>query len=560
MSAPHTESPQTDPITVEVIRNKLDGISNEMHWTLLSSSFSPIVKEGMDASAGLFMANGASLSQAHAIPAHLGALIPCIATILRRFPVAGMRPGDAYCMNDPYDGGAHVPDIALLIPVFVNDRVIALSATMSHHQDMGGMTPGSLPTNATDIYQEGVVIPPVKLIDQGVYNDTFVSMMRANIRLPDIFMGDLNAQVAAARVGARRLGELATSFGPGITDVFDLLLDRSETLTRQAITALPDGVYRSVDIMDNDGLDLDRRIRIEVAVIIEGSDITVDFTGTSDQVRGPFNSSPAATMAAVYYAIRAITGSDIPTNAGCFRPVHLVLPPSSFVNPSRPAPLNGRSIAAKLIGNNVIGALASVTPDRVKGYNGSQHILVFSGEREDGRPFVVTETIAAGTGAHLHGDGVDMLESDVANGMNMPSEAMEMDFPIRVERFDLRPDSGGAGEHRGGLGCTRVYLALRDNIGFVHRGQHHYGGPRGIAGGGHGGAARTVIQCTDGTIEVIPSKMTGKLNAGDRLILQTPGAGGFGDPRRRPRDLVRADVADGRVSAEQARDIYGLAD
>jgi N-methylhydantoinase B/oxoprolinase/acetone carboxylase alpha subunit len=330
--------PPLDPITVEVIRNKLEGIANEMEMTLLKSSFSPIVKEGLDASASLFTPDGTTLAQACAIPIHLATLIPAIAAILESYPVATMQEGDTYIINDPYCGGTHLPDIAIVAPVFHGGSVIALSGAMTHHGDVGGMTAGSVPTNATEIYQEGIRIPPLKLRIAGAYNETLVKILRQNVRTPDAFMGDLNAEIAACNVGARRLSELADVDGVDyLARVFDDLLDRSEIMTRKALTAIPEGTYRYVDYLDNDGIVLDQRVRIEVAVTVRDGNIDFDFEGTSPQVKGPMNCVRSGTLAAVCYAVRALTDSHIPSNGGCFRPISLQVPPGCLVYPSNPA-------------------------------------------------------------------------------------------------------------------------------------------------------------------------------------------------------------------------------
>src|SRR5215471_12768146 len=311
-----------DPITLEVLRNKLDGIANEMQLTLVRSSFSPIVKEGLDASASLFTVRGETLAQAIAIPIHLATLIPAIARILSVYPLSTMSDGDVYMMNDPYLGGTHLPDIALVQPIFASGRPVAISATMTHHQDMGGMSPGSIPTTATEIFQEGLRIPPLKFRDKGQYNDTLVAIIRQNVRIPDAVMGDLNAQLAACNVGARRIAALAAELGDNhALAIFDELLDRSEVLTRAALRTIPDGTYRHVDFSDNDGIDLDRHIRFEVAVTVKDGSFHCDFTGSSPQVRGPFNCVPSGSLAAACYALRAVTDPTIPTNAGCFRPI-----------------------------------------------------------------------------------------------------------------------------------------------------------------------------------------------------------------------------------------------
>jgi N-methylhydantoinase B/oxoprolinase/acetone carboxylase alpha subunit len=543
-----------DPVTVEVTRNRLDGIANEMETTLLKSSFSPIVKEGLDASASLFTIAGETLAQAIAVPIHLATLIPCVAAFLREFPLATMRDGDIYIMNDPYLGGTHLPDIALVAPVFHQGKVIALAGTMTHHQDVGGMSPGSIPTNATEVFQEGVRIPPLKYRDAGVFNDTLIRMLRQNVRIPDTLIGDLNAQVAACNVGARRLDALATRTGVDtLLAIFDELLDRSETMTRDALSAIAPGTWRYHDFLDNDGLELDRRIRIEVAVRIADSHMHVDFTGTSAQVRGPFNCVPSGSQAAAYYALRAITAASIPTNGGCFRCVSLELPYGSLVNPREPAPVCSRTATIKRITGTILGALGQVLPERVGAASaGELVVLAFGGAREDGSRYVTGEMIASGSGASPMRDGVDVIETDASNCMNLPAEALELESPIRVLRTGLRADSGGPGKRRGGLGIVREYEVLSGEVQFTYRGERHYCAARGAAGGGDGAMAHAAIHRAGGAVEEIPSKRVTTLCRGDRVVIETAGGGGYGDPGKRERARVEADLADGKVTAHAA--------
>ncbi|HEV2956700.1 MAG TPA: hydantoinase B/oxoprolinase family protein [Xanthobacteraceae bacterium] len=547
-----------DPVTVEVVRNKLDGIANEMELTLLKSSCSPIVKEGLDASASLFTLQGETLAQAVAIPIHLATLIPCVARILAEFPLDTMREGDLYCMNDPYLGGTHLPDIAVIMPVFARGRPLAFSATMTHHQDVGGMTPGSVPTDATEVFQEGIRLPPLKLREGEKFNDTLLQILRRNVRIPETFEGDLMAQVAACSVGARRLSALAENYGDNhLTAIFADLLDRSEAMTRDVLRSLPNGTYRAVDFLDNDGVDLDRRIRIEVAVTIDGNGMSIDFTGSSAQVRGPFNAVPSGSLAAACYVVRAITDPTIPTNGGCFRPIALRLPEGSIVNPREPAPVNARTATIKRIAGTILAALAQAAPGRVPADSGGELlVLAFGGERPDGTRYVTGELVAGGSGASAGKDGVDVIETDATNCMNLPAEALELDAPIRVHRVALRPDSGGAGAQRGGLGTLREYEILHGDVRFTHRGERHFIAPKGRGGGGDGAMARTVIHRAGGGEETVPSKLVTTLHAGDRVVFETAGGGGYGDPAARDPAQVRADLADGKISPEGAK-AYG---
>jgi N-methylhydantoinase B len=552
----------TDPITLEVIRNKLEGIANEMQTTLLHSAFSPIVKEGMDCSAAVFTADGQTMAQATAIPIHLATMIPALQAVLQKYPLSSMGAGDVYLLNDPYCGGTHLPDITLFVPVYADGRVVAFSVTTVHHQDMGGMAPGSIPTNATEIYQEGLRIPPLKWVEAGRENETLREIMRLNIRLSDTFFGDLNAQLAACRVGERRLRELCGVYGAdGIGHAFRLLLDRSEAMTRAALRKLPEGTFGYVDYLDNDGVMLDRKVRLEVAVTLRDGTIHFDFSGTDAQLKGPLNCVPSGAQAAAYYAVRALTDPGIPTNGGCFRPVSLHLPAGSLVNPVAPAPVNARTATIKRMCGMMVGALADAVPQRVPAASASvSTMLAFGGRREDGSSFIVSELVAAGTGASQSGDGVDCLQTDGSNSMNLPIEALSMDAPVRVLRFGLRVDSGGAGRQRGGLGVVKEYAFLADDIRFTYRGERHFTQARGSHGGQPGAMARAVIHRADGRVEEIRSKTVTTVSRGDRLLLETAGGGGFGDPRTRARESVLADLRNGKVSAAAAREIHGFED
>lgn len=552
-----THAEVRDPITTEVIRNKLEGIANEMELTLLKSSFSPIVKEGLDTSASLFTVNGETLAQACAIPVHLATLIPALRAMVEKFPIAGMREGDAYILNDPYCGGTHLPDIAIMTPVFHRGRVIALSATMTHHGDIGGYSPGSLPPGATEIYQEGLRLPPLQFRIAGEYNETLVAILRQNSRLPDTLMGDLNAQLAACTVGVRRLQELAQRYGAEfVMAVFEELLERSETMTRQALATIPAGTYRYVDYLDNDGIDLETPVRIEVAVTVRDGTIEFDLAGTDPQLRGPLNCVPSGSQAAAYFAVRVLTDAAIPTNGGCFRPVSLKLPKGSLVNPEEPAPVNARTSTIKRIATCMVSALAAILPDRVAAPSaGTLLVVAFAGRRASGERFIVGELIAGGSGAGRDRDGVDVVDTDASNCMNLPAEALEMEAPLRLHRVALRRDSGGCGQYRGGLGVIREYEVLADGVTFTHRGERHFSAAPGLDGGLPGASAHSVIRRSDGREQTIPSKLLTVLDRGDRVIVQTPGGGGYGDPKRR-RD-VAADVANGKVGAAAAHERYG---
>ncbi len=558
-----------DPILLEVLRNRLDAIADEMELTLLKSAASPIVKEGLDASAALFNVQGETVAQAAAIPIHLGALQFGAQRIVRAFPPERMREGDAFILNDPYDGGTHLPDITLAVPVVAersadapDGRVVALACTMCHHQDVGGRTPGSVPTDATELYQEGVIIPPTQLFRAGELDENLFRLLTRNVRLPDVFTGDLMAQVAAGRLGGVRLRELFAAHGTAaVLAYIDELLGRAETLTRREIEGIPDGEYRFEDWLDDDGVDVGTRVKIAVTVRVHGSAMTFDFTGTDPQVRGPFNSVPASTMSAVFYAIRAVSDPSIPNNGGCFRAGDVVLPEGTIVNPRPPAPGACRTATIKRIADTILGALVRALPHRMPAANSGTLLVMALGGRDPatGKPFVASELAAGGMGARPDKDGIDVIETDVSNCMNIPVESVEMNFPLRIPRARLWSGSGGAGRFRGGLGLEKVFEATETDVLISHRGERFASSPWGLHGGAPGRSAHAFIVRKDGRREDLPSKKMIVLHPGDQLWEYIAGGAGYGDPLERETDAVLADVLDRKVSRNEARDVYGVA-
>jgi N-methylhydantoinase B len=550
-----------DPITLEVLRNKLEDISDEMEITLLKSSHSTVVKEALDASAAIFDAFGNQIAQAIASPIHLGMILPAVSRIVELFPPETMREGDVFVLNDPFDGGTHLPDVVMTVPIVADGETIGLAVAITHHQEMGGRSAGSTPMDASEIFQEGLRIPPLKLYDQGEPNETLFAMLERNVRIPDTVRGDLDGQLAACATGIRGVRLLVEHYGVDVLrSCMVELLDRAEKMTRAEIERIPDGVYRFVDYLDNDGFDLERRIRIEVAVTIDGSDFMVDLTGSDPQVRGPINCVPASTLSAIYYVVKVVTDPSIPNNAGCYRPVRTILPEGSIVNAKPPAAVNGRAVVVRRIVDAMLGALAQALPDRVPAAS-SGHPLVCSMGGLDpatGRPYVTSEIGTGGMGARPGKDGVECVQTDTSNSQNVPVEALELEFPLRVGSYRLRRDSGGPGRFRGGLGFEKSFEALRGTVAISHRGERNHTAPWGLFGGGAGAMAKSRIVRADGSVEHFPSKAELRLEPGDRLEVWTTGGGGHGDSLTRDPALVLADVIDQKVSPEQADEAYGV--
>ena len=550
-----------DPITLEVIRNRLDAIADEMEITLLKSSHSPIVKEALDASAALFDARGQQIAQATAAPIHLGMIIPAVERFLEVFPPETMREGDVFVLNDPFDGGTHLPDVVAAVPVIVDEKVRALSVAITHHQEMGGRNPGSTPMDVTEIFQEGLRIPPLRLYDAGEPNTTLFAMIERNVRVPGVVVGDMMGQLSACHVGKQGLLDLIERYDTAvISEAMDELLDRAERLTRAAIEEIPDGTYRFVDYLDNDGINPDRRVRIEVSITIDGSEFCADLTGSEPQVAGPINCVPASTLAAIYYVLRAVTDPAIPNNAGCYRPARVILPDASVVNARTPAAVNARSVVVRRIVDAMLGALAPALPDRIPAASNGHPLVMSMGgiDPKTGRSYVTSDIGTGGMGGRPGLDGLEAIQTDTSNAQNIPVEALEIESPIRVGHYRLRADSGGAGRYRGGLGLERSIESVRGDVRVSHRGERHYTAPWGLFGGMAGASSRSVLVSADGSESVIPSKLDLVLHAHDRLELWTTGGGGHGDPLERDPDSVLEDVLDGKVTVGAAEEIYGV--
>jgi N-methylhydantoinase B len=554
------DSTTIDPITLEVIRNRLDVIAAEMEGTLIRSAFSVVLKEGADCSCALFTVDGDTMAQSVALPQHLGVLAATVKSLLRSFPPQTMEEGDVYIMNDPYDGGTHLPDITALTPVISNGRCVAMAASMAHHSDLGGMAIGSLPPDATELFQEGLVLPPIKLINKGVFDEQIRGILLKNVRMPAFLDADLGAQIASIRTGAARFNTLCQEFGEENVLVYiDELMDRSEALTRARIAEIPDGNYTFVDYIDNDGIVLDKRVKIQATLTISGSDIHVDFTGTDPQVAGAANAAFSHAACVTYYCVRCITDPSLPNNAGCFRPITVHLPEGTLVNPRHPAPVNARTMTVCRMTDVIFGCLAQAAPERVRASSSSMQGVSFSGRRaSDGRAYVYLELFCGGMGARPTKDGVDYIETDITNMMNAPTEAVELEYPLRIHTMRLKTDSGGAGLHRGGLGMCKIFEVTEGPLEVTHRGDRHFSRPWGLKGGKPAMPWSSVVKRTDGSAHKVPARERFTLRSGDILVCDTAGGGGYGDPLVRPVAKVAEDVIEAKVSRQAAANDYGV--
>jgi N-methylhydantoinase B len=533
-ASPHTTPlPDADPIRLELYRHRFEGVADEMGVTLRRTSYSPNIKERLDFSCAVFDGVGQMVAQAAHIPVHLGAMPASMSAALDA--VDTWHPDDVVILNDPYAGGTHLPDITMISPVFAapdasdgatSGAPLFFVASRAHHADVGGMTPGSLPLS-TEIFQEGLIIPPIKLYRGGTLNEDVQRLILRNVRTPEERTGDLAAQRAAHTVGTRRLHHLIEAYGrPEVTAYAQHLQTYSERLIRGALADAPDGTFTFDDVLELE----QGTATIRVAATLDGEAVQFDFTGTDPVVDGSLNAVLSITQSACYYVVRSLLDGPVPMNAGCFAPVAVTAPAGCLVNAQPPAAVAGGNVeTSQRIVDAVLGALAQAMPDRIPAASqGTMNNLTIGGQRADGTSYAYYETIAGGMGAHAAGDGLSGVHVHMTNTLNTPVEALERTFPFRIRTYALRTGSGGAGQHRGGDGLVREYelLAPATVTMLSTRRQH---GPWGLAGGADGTSGRNVLIRPGSSEEVLSAQFTRRLSTGDRLRIETPGGGGHGE-------------------------------
>ena len=551
-----------DPVTLEVLRNACVAVAEEMNATLVRTAYSPNVTERRDCSTALFDADGEMIAQAETMPVHLGAMPFSVAAAVDAFDLG---PGDSVLLNDPYRGGAHLPDLTLVTPVFADGELVAYAANRAHHADIGGARAGSVAADSTEIYQEGLRIPPVKLHEGGETNEAVVDLLLANVRTPDERRGDLRAQEAANETGRERFLDLVDRYGADtLRAALDAIKDYSERRMRAEIAALPDGTYRFADALDDDGRG-NRNLPVEVAVAVSGDSVRVDFDGTAPQTEGPINAVFAVTASATYYAVRCVTDPDIPPNEGCYRPVDIDAPEGTIVNPTLPAAVVGGNLeTSQRVTDVVLGALAGAAPESAvaAGQGTMNNVTVGGIDPRDDSPYAFYETEGGGFGGRAGLDGMDAVHVHMSNTMNTPAEVLETAYPLRVRRYELRPDSGGAGEFRGGLGLRRDIEIRGDRATVSLLAERHESQPYGLVGGDPGASGAAFLLSdgsnSDADAERLPAKVVRELDAGEVLSVRTPGGGGYGDPADRDESTIRRDLRLGKLTPERAREVYDL--
>ncbi len=543
-----------------IISNGLHGIAQEMGEKLVRSAYSTIIREARDCSTSLLDRDGRIIAQAQFCPIHMNSFGKVFEAFAQRFDLSTIRPNDGLITNDPYSGAQHLNDIVLFTPVFYRGELVAFSASLGHHIDVGGGAAGPN-AGATDVYSEGLRIPLSRFdIDRDLGEGLLEQFIRINVRTPDQVMGDIYAQLAANRTGQARFIEMLERFGvetllAGAAE----LQDYSERLAREAIRAIPDGVYEGEDFVDDNGF-TEEPLRVAVKISVDGDSLEFDFAGSAAQTKGMINSPLASTISAAYGATGILLGGGrIPVNDGLYRPIRKVdVPYGSFLNPSQPRAVRARNNACHRVYNAIMLAMSEVVPNQVLASGHDTTNAIGMGHMSAERYRVYMEVVGGGWGASAGSDGADVVDGYVGNCANVPVELLEVDFPfMRVEEYSLRRGSAGAGERRGGLGARRVYRILEDEVTFNSYSDRFKFAPWGLFGGGKAKNSRFTIE-RDGELISLPSKGNVVLKKGDRLIIETAGGGGYGDPLKRDRDLLAREVAQGLISASEAAEIYGV--
>ena len=547
-------------IDIELLRNGLTSICDEMYVALMRSAYSTNIKERKDHSTAIFDIKGRVVVQGESLPLHLASMLGLVEVVLERVGTENLSPGDMFISNDPFVGrGSHLPDVALVAPVFHGKELVFFVADIAHHADIGGMAPGSMAGGMTEVYQEGLRIPPIRLMRNNEIIEDVFDVILLNVRVPEERRGDYLAQIAANRLGERRLHELFQRWSVSQLEAgSDALVEAVARRMRAGITALPDGEYHFEDIMDDDGMGTEN-IPICVRVVIEGEEILFDFAGSGPQVKGNINVSYAGLQASVLFALKVLVDPEGPTNHGMLDPVRIEAEIGSITNAVFPAATAARAQTCQRIIDAILGALSDAVPDRViAASNGANGVSAFFGAGPDGRYYVYMETIGGGGGARAYKDGKDGVQVHTTNTSNLPVEALENEYPLLIERYELVPDSGGPGTWRGGCSLRRIYRPVGHTTIFSGQGERCVSHPWGLFGGGEGGLASFSMDFDDGSSQPLPVKpMTVEVTPNATITAITPGAGGYGPPQGRNEADLSNDLANGLFSAAYINEHYG---
>ena len=556
-----SKKPELDPIGLEILSNALRSVTDESFVALMKSAYSTNIKERHDHSTAIVTPDGRLVVQAeNSLPIHIASMMGLMEALLGKF-AGNIHEGDIFVANDPHvAGGTHLPDINMAMPVFAGGELVAFTCNIAHHADVGGMAPGSMAGGMSEIYQEGLRIPVIRLFREGELQDDLFDLLLLNVRVPEERRGDYYAQIAACQLGRRRLLEVVeTHTADTTTAAFDEIIRRTEARLRAAIEEIPDGTYHFEDVMDDDGLgNTDIPIRLEVTK--QGDTVRFDFTGTAAQVDGNINVTLNATVASVCYALKALLDPDVPNNQGVLAVPDIVVDKGTLLNASFPAPVAARANTCQRIIDVVLGALAQAMPDRViAAANGANTTAVFAGiDPRSGQAYVYLETLGGGMGARPTKDGKDGVQVGITNTSNLPVEAIEMEYPLRVEEYSLVADSGGAGRYRGGTGLRRVIGPVGHDCLFNGAGERFSNRPWGLQGGKPGGSGRFLLEGDGADPCRLDDKPSGVIvGPNQRIIVETPGAGGWGKPSERAAAALEEDRESGKFTDGYMAEHYG---
>lgn len=542
------DRPSLTPVTLEVVRHAIYAVAEEMSLIIMRSARSPLLKEAGDLSSALTDARGRLIAQGRDIPIHLGVMAFTVKEFLRRVPRREIRDGDVWYLNLPEVGGNHLPDVKAIRPVFAGGRLVAFAINLAHWADIGGAVPGSYVPWADEACQEGLRIAPIKVFDRKGPTRA-LDLIMANVRGREEREGDCRAMYSAVEIGARRLGELFGRYGvPTVLGCFDRYQAESEAAMRAALRAIPDGVYTGEDWLDDDGHQ-DRPVPVRVTVTVRGERAAFDFTGTGAAVQGPVNATRFVAASAVYYTLKALAAPDVPANDGCYRPIAVHVPEGTILNPPPAAPVvGGNHETSQRAVDACFKALAAAIPERITAGGPTTSGLLLFGARQDGRWRILYEVHGGGEGAGAARDGGHAVRVHMSNVMNTPVEAIETEYPIEIVRQALRPGSGGAGTRAGGCGFVRAYRVLTETT-LTTMLERRVVPPWGVFGGANGAPYRITLE-RGAARRDLKGKETVRLQAGDVVVIETCGGGGYGAPAARPAELAAADRREGYVPAE----------
>jgi N-methylhydantoinase B len=548
-----------DPFEFELFKNAILSVADEMALTVHRTTYSAVLRDNLDYSTGFFDAQGRMVAQGFSLPGHLGSMPTALAAMLRHFG-GTIKPGDIFATNDPFDGGMHLPDIFIFQPIFVDGEMLAFAGSISHHTDMGGRVAGSNAADSTETYQEGLRIPPMRIFDGGVRNDTFFAFVEKNVRVPAKVAGDIRAQLAACHIADAAFVELCRQYGVGkVKRLIDELLNYSERMTRAEIAKLPDGVFTFEDWLDDDGIDKGKPVPIKVAITKRGESITFDWTGSSPQVKGALNATLSFAKSVSYCGLMSVMDGAIPNNDGVFRAVEVIAPPGTIINCVLPAATAARGLTGFRMIDVVFGAFAQMVPDKIFACSdGGNSNISFGGYYADRSPFIYCDFTCSAWGGRPWADGLDGNSSIFANMAGQSVEVTEAEQPVIIECYELLGDRGGAGQFRGGAPFRRIYRFLEEEAVISVRSDRRDIRPYGLYGGEPGAPSMNYIIRDGGPKELYPSKFHSYLHRGDRFIHDIAGAGGWGDPLAREVWRVVKDVRNEFVSQEAARARYGV--